>query len=53
MGTWANIYGNYLCYDRKFLNDLYSEEKKIPSWVGVALKEAKLDIELDYEFYET
>jgi hypothetical protein len=33
-----------LCLCRKFLNDLYIQEKTIPDWVDAALKLAKIDI---------
>ena len=38
---------------RTFLNNIYSEEKKIPDWVEYALQLAQIDIKLDHPFYET
>ena len=38
---------------REFLNNIHSEEKKVPDWVDYALKLAKIDIELKWPFYET
>ena len=38
---------------RTFLNNLYSQEKKIPDWVKSALELAKIDINLEHPFVDT
>ena len=38
---------------RTFLNNLYSQEKKIPDWVKSALELAKIDITLEHPFVDT
>ncbi len=38
-------------YLRTFLNGIFSQEKKIPDWVGYALELAKIDIKLDFPYF--
>lgn len=37
---------------RTFLNNIYSSEKRVPSWVKTALDLAQIQIELEHPYYE-